>query len=386
MKRSFTTPLLLAATCHAGQILFEQRTLATDLKGGYQVLVTDLNQDRRPDLVALASGMKELFWFDNPEWGRHVLARGFQRMIHCAAVEQGGAVSSFVLAHEFANVAKNSLGVISLLEPDGDPRQPWKSREIDRLPTAHRLRGMQLRSGRVIVNAPLTHGEAEPPEYRGIVPLVFYRPPHWKRERISSTISGVLHGIFVTDWDGDGFDELLTASFEGIHLLRQQRSGHWRQQRLAPGDPTPWPKSGASEIVVARLGKQRFLATIEPWHGHQVCVYRQAGASWVRQVIDASEPDGHTLLAADLNGDGNDELIVGFRGPGRSVYYYEADRTGSGWQRHAIDRGGIAAAGCAVADFDADSRPDVACIGSATANLKLYRNLGAGAAAASSER
>jgi len=36
----------------------------------------------------------------------------------------------------------------------------------------------------------------------------------------------------------------------------------------------------------------------------------------------------------------------------------------------------MAGAGCAAADFNADKRVDVVCIGSATANLKWYENLG----------
>ena len=36
----------------------------------------------------------------------------------------------------------------------------------------------------------------------------------------------------------------------------------------------------------------------------------------------------------------------------------------------------IAAAACAIADLNQDGRPDIACIGSSTANLKWYENLG----------
>jgi hypothetical protein len=126
------------------------------------------------------------------------------------------------------------------------------------------------------------------------------------------------------------------------------------------------------------LGKDRFLCAIEPWHGNQVVVYHQQKQSWRRQVIDATLNDGHTLLAADLNLDGRDEIIAGYRGQGRSVYVYSAeDSTGSQWPRQILDDGGIAAAGCAVADLNGDGRPDVACIGAATANLKWYENLGA---------
>ncbi|MFY9570394.1 MAG: hypothetical protein WAV20_03195 [Blastocatellia bacterium] len=43
--------------------------------------------------------------------------------------------------------------------------------------------------------------------------------------------------------------------------------------------------------------------------------------------------------------------------------------------RQTLDDGGIAAAGCAVLDLNGDGRLDLACIGSATANLKWYENL-----------
>jgi hypothetical protein len=127
---------------------------------------------------------------------------------------------------------------------------------------------------------------------------------------------------------------------------------------------------------VGRLGKERFLGAIEPWHGNQVVVYRQQGSSWQRQVIDTTLNDGHVLLTADLNQDGRDEIIAGYRGAGRSVYIYTAeDAKGMRWSRQVLDDGGMAAAGCAVADLNGDGVPDIACIGTATANLKWYENI-----------
>lgn len=358
----------------AAQIKFEERTLATDLKGGYQLIAVDLTKDGRLDLIALASGMQQLVWFENPSWERHVLADGVSRMINVAPLDSNGdGIPELVLAQAFENVAKNSLGIVSLLESDGDPRKPWKVREIDRLTTSHRVRPIRLQGFSAIVNAPLTGAKAEAPDYRDRVPVVMYRPPEWKREPINDSIRGVMHGIFVTDWDGDGVDELLTASFEGVHLLRPGKQGTMPEP-ITSGDPAQWPKSGSSEILVGKLGKERILATIDPWHGDQVSVYRKKGAAWVRSVIDNQEKEGHTLHAADLDGDGRDELIAGFRGPGRSVYYYKADRRGNHWTKVPIDKGGIAAAGCATADLDGDKRIDVACIGAATTNLKIYWN------------
>ena len=369
----FALPLLAAAP----PARFTEHTIATALRGGYQVVVADLNHDGKPDLIALASGMTELVWYENPGWQRHILASGLAHMINCTTIEMpGDPIPQIVLATEFANQAKNSLGVVSVLRHQGDPREPWTVTEIDRLTTSHRLRTADLDGSgkRVVLNQPLTGAKAEAPDYRDQTPLVFYRPGEWKRQLISTEDSGVVHGIFVLDWDGDGRDAILTASFTGIHLLRFGKDGRWSRTEIAKGDPAPWPKSGSSDIAVGRLGKSRFLAAIEPWHGNQVAVYRQQGGRWERQVIDTTLVDGHTIAVADLN---HDEIIAGYRGRGRSVYlYYADDAAGDHWTRQILDDGGMGAAACAVADLSADGRPDIVCIGSATTNLKWYENLG----------
>ena len=361
----------------AGPARFVEHTIATGLTGGYQVVIADLNHDGKPDIIALASGMPELVWYENPTWERHVIAGGFSRMINCAAWDaDGDGIPEIVLASGFDNQAKNSPGIVSVLHHDGDPRRPWKVTEIDRLATSHRLRWADIYGNgkKVLVNAPLTGPQAQAPEYRDHTPLVFYRPGEWKRELIGDQNEGVVHGVFVVDWDGDGRDEILTASFVGIDLYKFGKDGLWTRSEIAKGDPAPWPKSGSSDVAVGKAGGARYIAAIEPWHGSQVAVYRQNGTAWTRRVIDDSLVDGHTIWTADLNSDGDDEIIAGFRGGKHSVflYYFDHDQ----WSKQVLDDGGIAAAACAPADLNGDGRIDVACIGSATANLKWYENSG----------
>lgn len=137
-----------------------------------------------------------------------------------------------------------------------------------------------------------------------------------------------------------------------------ERDGRWSRTEIAKGDPGPWPKSGSSDVAVGRAGGKRYIAAIEPWHGNQVVVYGQNGTAWERHVIDDSLVDGHTIWTADLNGDGDDEIVAGFRGGKRSVfvYYFDDGR----WSRQVLNDGGMAAAACAVADLNGDGRIDVA--------------------------
>jgi len=368
------------ANGNANAARFAEHTLAADLAGGYQVVVSDINRDGKPDLIAVATGLKELIWFENPGWQRHVIIGNISRPINCAAWDiDGDGIPEIALAHEFSNDPARSVGVVSLLRHKGDPSQRWEMSEIDRLSTSHRLRWVDIEGNgkKVLLNAPLAGVLVKPPDYKGAVPLVFYRPGAWKREIISQELEGVLHGLAVTDWNKDGREDILTASFLGIDVFSLGRKTAWSHSKMVNGNPDPWPRGGSSEIAVGRLNRDRFLSTIEPWHGNQVVIYRQQRQNWQRQVIDASLNDGHTLLTADLNRDGRDEIIAGYRGQGRSVYIYTSeDPRGNRWSRHVLDDGGMAAAGCAVADLNGDGRPDIACIGTATTNLKWYENLG----------
>ncbi len=377
MTQTFIVAQVLTCALLAAPMEFREHTIATDLTGGYQVVPCDVNHDGKIDLIALASGMTELVWFENPTWERHVIARNLHGMINLAAWDMDGdGIPEIVLAHEFSMRAKDSIGIVSVLKHNGDPRQPWSIAEIDRLPTSHRLRWADIDGSgkKVVINAPLTGAHAEAPDYRDKVPLVYYRPGDWKRQIIDDQREGLVHGITIVDWDRDGRDQILSAGFTGIQLYKLSAAGQWIHTEITKGDPAPWPKSGSSDIAVGQAGKQRFLAAIEPWHGNQVAVYRATAGVWRREVIDDSLVDGHTIVTADLGGDGEDEIIAGFRGKPQRVYIYSFD--GKRWNRQTLDDGGISAAACAVADLNGDGRIDIACIGSATHNLKWYENLG----------
>jgi len=369
--------LCCTVSAAAGPARFVEHTVATGLKGGYQVVAVDVNHDGKPDLIALASGMTELVWFENPGWERHVIAGNLSGMINLAAWDfDGDGIPEIVLASGFSMEAKKSAGTVSVLRHNGDPRQPWSIQEIDRLPTSHRLRWADIDgSGRkVLINQPLTAAQVERPEDHAQTPLVLYRPGEWKREQIASQDEGVVHCIYIVDWDGDGRDDILTASFVGIHLYKLGKDGRWSRTEISRGDPAPWPKSGSSDVAVGQLNKRRYLAAIEPWHGNQVAIYRENSGQWQRRVIDDSLRDGHTILTADLNGDGSDEVVAGYRGKGVNVYYAQ-DPQGERWSKQVLDDS-ISAAACAIVDLNGDGRPDIACIGSSTADLKWYENLG----------
>lgn len=365
------------------QAQFATHTVATEIRFGYQVLITDLNNDGRPDLIGLGAQMPELLWFENPGWERHVIAADMSGMINANAADlDGDGIPEIALAYGFGITGANSTGDIAILRHDGDPTRPWTLQQIDAIPTAHRIRFADIDGNGepVLVVAPILNEKAESqadPD-RLPTPLLVYRPGSWERELVTQENRGVVHGLLPWDLDGDGRDEILTAGRQGIFSHRPGADGSWIRTQLSGGKAGDYPDGGSSDVSAGVFGGEPFFAAIEPFHGNEVVVYRKgAGDAWTRQVIDTELVNGHSLVVADLDGDGNGEIVAGgTRGP-KNLYLYRAtDADGTRWERSIIDDA-IAANGCEAADINGDGRIDISCIDNAAPNdLKWYENTG----------
>lgn len=354
---------------------FVEHTVATGIRGGYQVVAADMNRDGRTDLIGLGAQMDELLWYENPSWMPHVIVRGAARMINLAAADANeDGIPELALAYGFGTNPAQSTGNLAILTANGDPREPWTLREIDAIPTSHRVRFATIDDVPVLINAPILGAKARDgfndPD-RTPTPLRAYRPPDWKPETITEENRGVVHGLFTGDWDGDGRDDVLTAGYSGIFAHSRGKDGRWTRTELGQGDPAEWPRGGASDVAAGTFNKERFFVTNEPFHGNQVVVYRRASdGTWPRQVIETEIVNSHALTLVDSDGDGSHEIVSGGtrgapgagRGAKPGVFFYKAaDPAGRTWTRMVLDPA-IAANGCVTADVNGDGRMDVACI------------------------
>ena len=118
------------------------------------------------------------------------------------------------------------------------------------------------------------------------------------------------------------------------------------------------------------------LAAIEPWHGNQVVVYSppEGDGLWHRQVIDDTLQEGHALVTADFDGDGQDEIVAGWRAGGGGLRLYKAlDATGRKFTSIDLDPD-MPAEGAVVADINGDGKPDLVVIGGRKNQLAWYEN------------
>ncbi len=390
--RRLILPLLSACVLHAaGPVAFRPHVIEADIPGGYAVLVADMNQDGRPDVLGMTSRIQELPWYENPSWERHVVVADMPGLVNMAAHDiDGDGMPELSVENEFSMVAAKSRGLVWLLRADGDPRRPWKAFHVDELTTSHHVAWADVDGDgrKELVNGPLIGPDALAPDYDDQVPLVYYHVPDqlsgkWKRRTIFDELEGVLHRVRVVQWDQDPREELLTAGFDGIYLHDPAGQGEqvrWRNIQLSEGHERLPKTAGASDVAVGDLAGTRMLASVEPWHGNEVVVYTQDDAGrWRRNVIYDQLTEGHEVCVGDFNGDGRDDIAAGDRARGEiatSHLFYSTDEGGARWRHEELDPLGMSASGCAVADINSDGRLDIVQIGGATHNIKWYENLG----------
>jgi hypothetical protein len=86
------------------------------------------------------------------------------------------------------------------------------------------------------------------------------------------------------------------------------------------------------------------------------------------------------VWCADLDGDADQELIVGVRDnqDERSLsglrIYDPADALAGRWERSLFDPGGVAIEDLAAGDLNGDGRIDIVAVGRATHNARIYWN------------
>jgi hypothetical protein len=374
--------LVTAAGLAAGQqiVQFKDHVIEANEKGGYAVIVADINKDGKPDVIGISQQIPDLTWYENPSWQPHVMVKDMPGQVNLAAYDiDGDGIPELAVESGFAMQQGKSPGLVWLISHMGDP-------------TSHHIAWADLDGSgkKQLINAPLVGESNVAPKYEGKTPLFFYRVPKdwsgpWKRETITDDLAGITHRIRVVNWTGKGKQEqLLVASFEGVLMYSATGKGDhlkWDRKVIVKGhDTEEAPRLGTSDVRIAHLGKHRILATVEPWHGNEVVVYTEDGkGGWARHVIYDALAEGHEVCVGDFNGDGRDEIVAGDRAKGKiasSHIFYSTDESGTQWRHEELDHMAMSASGCQVADMNGDGRPDIVMIGGATHNIKWYENLG----------
>jgi len=361
----------------AKTLQFRAEQIASDFGVGYAVTTGDVNGDGRTDVVAISG--TDLVWFAAPSWEKQVILSGATPKDNvCLALHDIDRDGKLDVAVGASWQPTNTTGGGTLhWVRQGAAGAPWELHSIAEEPTLHRIRWADVDGdrNRELVVTPLHGRGTKGPDWEGQgARILIFRPPAnpardpWPVEVADDTLH-ILHNFLPGNLDKDPQEELLTASREGVNVLKRKGKDAWSRTLIGEGSP--------GEIKMGRVAGRRMLATVEPWHGQAIVIYAEQPGTWARTVIETGLAGGHALGWADFDGDGSDELAVGWRDakpvkPGLAIY--TVDRNGALKSKVMVDEGGMATEDLVVADLNGDKKPDIAASGRATRNVKIYFN------------
>lgn len=394
-RPTLTTPTGLIAAFDAVKV--------TDRRAdSYYAVAADINGDGKPDLIVSGLGesgktLSEVAWFENPTWQKHVIGKFEVPVAMTPADVDGDGLIDLAICYEYGFCIRNCKpenGTVAWLKNPGktDTERDWQTFHIGKHMASHRLKFGHFTQTKELelLSVPVvggTDGKIHDP----ITIKVFTRPKDvlkatdWKWEVASDSLR-VIHEIEVRKFgvaSGSKLDSFLTASEEGISWVKYGTDKKWSTQLLGAGEtkqvnlsPDRWKGSGS--VDAGKIGKDSlaYIAATEPFHGNLLAIYTKDAENsldrlrWKRRVIDTLGPltvqgegPGHHVKTIDLDGDGDDELLVGLRGPTphSGVYAFKVKDLAQGkFIRQQVST--YSAAEIIVADFDGDGVPDFATI------------------------
>jgi hypothetical protein len=353
----------------------------------------DVNNDGKLDVVSGDT------WYEAPNWTPHHVRNVAKQgtYYNCFAtlpmdVNADGHVDFITVGYFSKNVG--------WVENPGKTDQDWKYHEIDLPGTSEAAQLVDLT------------GDGKPevlPNPTNVV--VWYElekagnPPVWKKHDFGTAAAG--HGVGSGDVNGDGRTDLLTPK-------------GWFE---APADPShdtwawhpDWSLGATGIEILAKDVDGDGLADVVFGNGHNYGLFwlkqgKSAGGdrTWTRSTIDDKVASVHSLIWADIDGDGKpNEVVTGKRvyaheiEPGATdgsvVAWYAFDRPSNKWVRHTVFQGepaknapakgsdrdaqkdfppGTAGTGLQIGAVDLDNDGDLDLLCPGKSGLYWFENLG----------
>jgi hypothetical protein len=292
-----------AARAAEGKLSFRVEEIEAKLGIGYSVALVDVNGDGKKDIVVV--DQTRVVWYENPTWKKRVIIEGktVPDNVSIAAYDiDGDGKIDFALAAGWRNLQSKLPGPVYWLRRGKSLDEPWDVFPIAEEVCTHRIRFADLDGdgkAELIVSPLLGEGSTAAKNWMDGKPVrtVAYKIPkdpakdRWEPMVLDETMH-VIHNVWPIPTKGRKGMDVLTASYEGVGLLSLDGE-KWKRTPLGRGNQdNPSSNRGASEIKQGMLkGEHPFIATIEPWHGHQVVVYtppEEKGKLWQRTSLTRS--------------------------------------------------------------------------------------------------
>jgi hypothetical protein len=297
------------------------RTITTTATGAYSAAGADVDGDGDTDLLSASGGDDRIAWYEN-----------------------GGNASAWT-TH---TIATNALGATAIfatdVDGDGDEDAVSTSSNDDKVAWYENTAG---------------DGSA------------------WTLRTISTTADGA-HAVHAADVDGDGDVDVLSSSFLDDKVAWYENTAGngsaWSVRTIATD------AAGTLAVFAADLdrdGDQDVLAT---WsNADTVAWYEKTGgdgSAWAVHVISTTALGPNSVSAIDMDRDGDVDALSASLLDGQVAWYENLDGQGLAWTLHTLTTSAAGANEVLAADVDGDGDADVLSASGNDGTLAWYDDRG----------
>jgi len=366
----------------AEHIRFSERLIMDGFKYAYGISAADIDGDGDLDIVAADTDVG-LYWFENDGHGnftRHIIHTRENEWLerHAIADVNGDGNPDIV-------IVDNIGGSLLWFENNGNTRddRPWQYHYITQgdLAGAYDVAVADLDGDGDLDVAVSTWRKGN------LFAWFENREGQWIKHIIEEHI-GQTRTICATDINGNGRTDLLGTAAAGDQVMWYENTGDllnrgWIKHVIdAPpgpshGHPADMDGDGDVDVVMA----EGVWGPEDP-RLHQVVWYENDGrperCPWKRHVICEQFVNAFEAVAADLDGDGNMEVVAtGWGDHGRVALFKHSGDPRGPWNMQILKDNWPKANQVIVADLDGDGRLDIVASAERGSNeLRWWRNEG----------